>query len=109
MDNNALIVLIIVLGIIIIVYLLRDRITGLRTRASLEKREGEFELKAAKPQPPSTASQPEAKYSVDISGNKTVGQSKMKVQHDDVRIVDNTLFGKSDIEITDSNSKKSHK
>ena len=109
MDNGAVIALIIVVGIVVVVFLLRDRITGLRAKASVDKREGEFEVKAAKPQPPAISSQPTEPPSINISGNKAFGKTRVKIERDDVGVTDNTLVGNTQIEVKDPTPKKSRK
>jgi hypothetical protein len=109
MDNSALIVLFIVLGIVVVVYLLRDRLTRLRAKASVDKREGELEVEAAEPQPLATSSQPTDPPSINISGNKTFGKTRVKIERDDVGVTGNTLLGSTQIEVKDSAAKKPRK
>ena len=98
MDSNVVIVLIVVVGLIVVVWMLRDRLTKLRLGGSVEKKEGEVTLEAAPRESPGTA---ESKYGVDIIGNKSAGSSKIKVSRPDVRVANNTSIGKSEIEVKD--------
>jgi len=46
------------------------------------------------------------KYSVNITGNTTIGDSKMKVRRDDVQIKDIKVIGKSDIEVDEQKKRR---
>ncbi len=93
MDSNVLIALIVVAGIVVIVFLLRDRITKLRARASMSKGEGGVDIEAAKPKQKMSA-QPPDPHSVVISGNKNIGRGNaIEVSRDDVAVTDNLQLG----------------
>ncbi len=96
MDNGTvLIVLLIIVGVIVIVFLLRDRITKLGARASLDKREGEFNIEAADPKQ-SPKEMPADKHSVNISGNRQLGKSNViEVERSDVNVQNNLQLGKA--------------
>ncbi len=103
MDSNVLIVGIIVLGLIVVVILLRDRITKLLVRGSVTKQEGEVRFEADKP---SAQLPTDPRASVTIRGNKSVGESKMQVSRDGVEISDNLALGKQEIKVDDPAKKK---
>jgi len=103
MDSNVLIVGIVVLGLVVVVILLRDRITALIVRGSATKQEGEVRFEADKPQEMKAN---DARASVSIRGNKFWGESEMQVSRDDVEIVDNAGVGKQKIQVKDSVKKK---
>lgn len=105
MDSSVLIALVVVVGIIFVVWMLRSRITLFSARGSIDKREGEVKLEAAPPQSP-IAVHSEPKYSVDINGNTTIGDTQIGVSRPDVRISRNRLFGKSKIQVVDEEKRK---
>lgn len=98
MDSNVLIVLIVVVGLVVVVWLLRDRLTKFRVGGSVEKKEGEVSLEASPRESSGTAS---SKYGVDISGNKAAGKSKIDVSRPNVRVANNTSVGQSEIQVKD--------
>ncbi|MBE9003967.1 hypothetical protein NIES593_17780 [Hydrococcus rivularis NIES-593] len=87
----------VVVGIIVLVFLLRDRLSELFIRASSQ---GEAELKvtAAKRKPQKLITQ--NPYSVDISGNNLIGKNKVAVKRDQTKITGNTAFGENQIEVS---------
>ncbi|MBI4671117.1 MAG: hypothetical protein HY741_05555 [Chloroflexi bacterium] len=103
MDSNVLIVGIVVLGLIVIVILLRDRIRTLLVRGSVEKREGELRVEADASQTPMPN---DTRASVTIRGNKSIGTSQMEVKREDVEISDNVSVGKAEIKVDDRAKKK---
>ncbi len=103
MDSTVQIVFVVVIGIIVVVLLLRDRLTTFFVRGSVDKREGELKVEAAPPQ--SGASQSDTRPSVDISGNKSFGDTRIGVKRGDVRVDDNLFAGKTDIQVEDDKKK----
>lgn len=103
MDSSVLIVLVVVIGIIVVVWMLRSRITLFSARGSIDKREGELKVEAAPTQ--SGANQSDARPSVDISHNKAFGDTRIGVKRGDVRVDDNLLAGKTDIQVEDDQKK----
>lgn len=99
MDSNVLIALVIVVGIVVIVFLMRDRITEVLARGSVDKREGEVRLKAAKPQPPQSGEQAGPPPSIDITGALMVGKNRLEVNRDSVRVKDAKMLGENEIGI----------
>ncbi len=97
MDNNVLIILIIVAGILVAVFLLRDRITEILARVSPEKGEGEIRLKAAKPQRPQSGEQVGPPPSVDISGNFMAGKNRIDIVQQGVRVKDTKMLGENEV------------
>jgi hypothetical protein len=93
MDSNVLIVLILVVGVIAIVVMLRDRITKFRAHTSVTKGEGGVDIEAAKPKQKMSA-QPPDPHSVVISGNKNIGRGNaIEVSRDDVAVTANLQLG----------------
>lgn len=107
MDSNVQIVLIVVIGIVVIVFLLKDRLTAFRLGGSMVTKEGEVKLEAAQPGTQNSGTAPQ-KYNVDVSRNKTVGNGEISVSRPDVRVDDNASIGRSRIQVKDS-SQKAHK
>ncbi|MDL1898719.1 hypothetical protein FBQ82_20950 [Anaerolineae bacterium CFX7] len=103
MDSNVLIVGIVVLGLVVVVVLLRDRITALIVRGSATKQEGEVRFEADKPRETKAN---DARASVSIRGNKSLGKSKMQVSRDDVEISDNLTIGEQEFKVEDHSKKK---
>lgn len=103
MDSTVLIVLIVVIGVLVLVWMLKDRITLFSARGSVDKREGELKVEAAPPQV--DAGKSGARPSVDISGNKALGNTRIDVKRGDVRVDDNLLTGKTDIQVEDDQKK----
>jgi hypothetical protein len=95
MDTNlVLFALIVVVGIVVIVLLLRNRVTKVDANASLKDQSGSFSVQASKPQPPQGT--PPDSHSVVISGNKNIGKDNaIEVSHADVAVKDNTQIGKN--------------
>ncbi|MDX2214861.1 MAG: hypothetical protein SFY66_16355 [Oculatellaceae cyanobacterium bins.114] len=86
------IVLAVVVGLVIIVVLLRDRITRFFVRTP----QGEIGIDAAAPDA-KTPQPPEPPYSVDFSGNKFEGTGgTFRISRDSVRVKDNTVKGERD-------------
>ena len=94
MDSNVLIVLIVVVGIVAIVYMFRDRITKFIAQVSLKDRSGNIDIEAAKPQKPQA--NPPDTHSVVISRNKNIGKdNSIEAGRGDVAITDNVQIGQS--------------
>jgi hypothetical protein len=88
------ITLIIVVGIILVVFLLRDRLSQLFIRASSQ---GEAELKMTASQKTTQERSTENPYTLDISGNSLFGKNKVTVERDRARITGNTAVGVNEI------------
>lgn len=90
--------------IIVVVWLLRDRITGGHFRGSVPQQEIELELKASSPRnrsetPASPAGGTNRPAAVDISGNWLVGTNTIRVLRDKARVSFNRLLGRNRIEV----------
>ena len=102
---------IIVGGIVIIVFMLRDRITG--GQASGEVNHGETKIKGqtkfeAAPPKAETKSETNRHYSIDIGGKTIFGFDKIKISLPSVRFFRDNFGGKTDFEISsDSNTSDS--
>ncbi len=103
MDSNVLIVGIVVLGLIVVVILLRDRITTMLVRGSVTKQEGEVRFEADKPQ---DAKPNDERASVTIRGTKSFGSSDIQVSRDDVEISDTLSVGDQKIKVDEPAKKK---
>ncbi len=94
MDSTVLIALIVVVGIVIVVWMLRDRLTAITARGS----QNEIEVKAeAAPDASPPANAPRA--GVSITHTKSIGNTKIEIARDDVNMDDNLLTGKTDIRV----------
>jgi hypothetical protein len=87
---------IIVLGVVTVVYLLRDRLSQLFIRAS--KDQGELNITAREQTPQLQNSQ--NPYNIDISGNNTFGKTKIGVEREGTKIAGNTAVGQTEINVT---------
>lgn len=90
--------------IVVVVWLLRDRITAGRFGASAIEKKVEAEIEAALPQkgtePTESAPAPPEKLpSVDISDNVMIGRNVVRVWRNSVRVARNWLFGEQEIEV----------
>ncbi len=93
-SNTVLVALIVVVGIVIIVLLLRDRITKFGAHASLKDQDGSVSIEAAKPQRAKTP--PPDTHSVVISRNKNIGKDNaIEVSRGDVAVTDNDQIGQN--------------
>jgi hypothetical protein len=101
--ENVYIVLIVVVGIIVVVWMLRGRLTAVTARGSVPK--GEVEMKAEAVPEASNKGDATPKYGVDIHGIKSVGDTRIGVQRDDVRLADSAFAGKTDIHVKNDDKK----
>lgn len=90
--------------IIVVVWLLRDRITGGHFRGSVPQQEIELELKASPPRnrsdaSASSANAPSQSAAVDISGNWLIGTNTIRVLRDKARVSFNRLLGRNRFEV----------
>ncbi|MCP4422619.1 MAG: hypothetical protein GY805_38910 [Chloroflexi bacterium] len=99
----------IVLTIIVVVWLLRSRITSGRFKGSATEQSVEAEIQASAPQnatapPISTPAPPPSQQppDVDISGNWMIGTNVIRVWRDKARVSYNKLLGKQQIEVKES-------
>lgn len=97
MDSGVLIAVIIGIVVVAVVFLLRDRITGLRAKASVEKREGEFEVKAAAPAA-APRTKPDA-FAVRADENKLLGENEINIEGTGVDASGNFMAGKNKINV----------
>lgn len=93
MDNSSvLIALIVVVGIVVIVFMLRGRITRFIAQISLKDHSGNIGIEAAKPQKPQVV--PPDSHSVVISGSKQIGKGNViEISRDDVAVTDFDQIG----------------
>ena len=103
MDSAVLIVLIVAVAVVVIVWLLRGQLTAITARGSLPK--GEVEVKAEAAPDAKDASGAAAKYGVDIHGVKSMGDTRIGITRDDVRVADSAFAGKTDIQVKDDEKK----
>jgi hypothetical protein len=110
MYSVAIIAGAIVLAIIGVVWLLRDKITSGHFSGSAKEQSVKAEFKAAAPQkpsnnPPTTSPpvSPGSSPSVDISGNTIIGMNVIRVLRDKTRVSFNWLLGKNRIEVKADN------
>jgi hypothetical protein len=96
--NGVYVAIVIAVAIVIVVWLLRQRLTSLRGKADVTKRSGEFEIKAAQPQARDTGAQPSA-YSVDVSDNRVLGVGQFRIFRDSVRAARNWILGKGAVTV----------
>ncbi len=90
--------------IVVVVWLLRDRITGGRFGASATEQKVEAEITAASPKeeaanPLPTPPPPEKSPAVDISDNVMIGGQVVRVWRNSVRLARNWLWGQQRIEL----------
>lgn len=97
MDSTVLIVLIIAVAVVFIVLLLRGQLTAITARGSIPK--GEVEVKAEAAPGAEKPSDTSPKYGVDIHGVKSVGDTRIGIARDDVRVADSTFAGKTDLQV----------
>lgn len=104
MDSNVLIVGIVVLGIVVIVVLLKDRITSLFVKASSDS--ASVNVKTAEPAPSTAESLPP--NSVNYSDNASFGSTDVEISRPNTNVSENLSVGKTNIKITkdDPKSKK---
>ncbi|SRR6266404_7254913 len=102
--EKVYIALIIGAAIVIVVFLLRSRITDVEAHGSVKKQEGRFKIKAAPAA--SEGSGTADPYSVDISGNRVVGVGRFRILRDSVRVARNWFAGKSTLEVEPDQEKK---
>jgi hypothetical protein len=104
-DNTSIVLIVLIVAVVFVIWILRDRITAFTARGSMEKREGEVKLEAT---PGSQTPNTPSRASVNITRTKTFGDTKMKIERDDVNVDDNVFTGKTDLQVKDE-SKKSRK
>ncbi len=91
----------VVVVIVGVVWMLRNRITSGLFRASAEKKEIEAGFQTTPENAPAGTKrkQPEKPPAVDISKNKMRGANKLRVSRDNVRVNENRLRGKNVIKV----------
>lgn len=102
--EKVYIALIIAAIIVIVVFLLRGRITEVDAHGSVKKQEGRLKFKAAAPA--SKADSSGRTYSVDISGNRVFGAGRFSIFRDGVRVARNWFVGKPTVEVKHDHEQK---
>lgn len=83
--------------IVIVVWLLRDRITGGRVEVSSQKLEADVQAV-----PPSQPPAGQKGTGVEISGNWLIGRNVIRVLRHSVRVARNRLLGKNRIDVSEA-------
>jgi hypothetical protein len=92
---------IIALALVLIVWMIRDRITRGRAEFDVTKKRGAAEFEASKPgkTPPDATEQAAKPHDVDVSGNIAIGSGLIRVWQRSTRVARNWLVGKPKIEV----------
>ena len=105
--NGVYVAIVIAVALVLIVLLIRGRLTHIGGKADLQKQKGEFTVLAAKPaEPKPNTMRTQDNYSIDISDNKVIGLGAFRIFRNQVRATRNWILGKSEIEVGDNGSHK---
>lgn len=104
--ENVYIALIVVFGVVIIIWLLHERITGVKTNIDLKNKEFKGEIKAAPPGKDSAKQEKHARVPQSgIIGNVVSWWSRIRTPAN-ARVVDNKVKAGSSIEVVSEEPKK---
>ena len=106
MDTWVVISFIVVVGLVLIIWMLRDRLTSFTARGSMDKREAEVTMQAAPNQTQTAVGSPKSSHSVEIRGNTAIGKTKMDISQTDVGVEDNKFAGNTDLKVKPDQKKR---